>query len=265
MRKVVLAVLALALCPAWSEALEIKNVRPRFGPYGALRTDLKAQPGDIIFLSYDLEGLGVDPKSGKASYVTNLALMDAADKQLFSKDTPVDLILQLGGTRVPGDLYISTGPKQAPGKYTIRLTVTDKVSKDIKAIKYEFELVPEAFGFVGVTAPALGLPGQNYVANFGLVNMALDPKKQPSVEVKMSVLDSQGTAVARPVFISLPKDLPADIDVQKENFVPLTYPVYLNRPGQFTIEITATDGVGKKEAKVRYGLTVLDLATLSTK
>lgn len=265
MRKVVLAVALLGLCPGLCGALEIKNVRPRFGPYGALRGELKVLPGDIVFLSYDLDGLGVDPKTGKASYVSNVTLLDSSDKQLFSKDTPVDLILQLGGARVPGDLYISTGPKQAPGKYTIRLTVTDKVGKEAKAIAYPFELVPESFGFVGVTAPALGLPGQNYVANFALVNMTLDAKKQPNAEVKMSVLDMQGTAVTRPVFISLPKDLPADIDVQKENFVPLTYPVYLNRPGQFIIDIAATDNVGKKEARVRYALTVLDLNTMSTK
>jgi hypothetical protein len=261
MRKALLAMLALGLCPGLCGALEIKNVRPRYGPYGALRGDLKVIPGDIVFLSYDLEGLGVDAKTGKVSYSTNLVLLDGANKQLFSKDTPNDLIMQLGGTRVPGDLYISTGPKQPPGKYTIKLTVHDKVGKDAKAIIYPFEIIPEAFGFVGVTAPALGLPGQNYVANFALVNMSLDTKKQPSVEVKMTVFEGQ-SAVARPVFISLPKDLPQDIDVQKENIVPLTYPVYLNRPGQFTIEIAATDNVAKKEAKVRYTLTVLDLGAI---
>jgi hypothetical protein len=264
MRNVVVAALLVGLCPSLSPALEIKNVRPTFGPSGAIRGEVKALPGDFVFLSYDIEGLAVEKETGKASYVTSLELLDPTGKSLFKKDTPVDLILQLGGTRVPGDLYITTGPKQAPGKYTIKLTVTDKRAKDeSKAITYPFELIPESFGFVGILAPTLGIPGQNYVAQFNVVNMGLDSKKQPNVDIGMRVLDEQGKPVSSPVYSRLPKDIPEGIDVQKENIVPLSYPLYLNRPGRFTVEISAKDNVAKKDASVRYTLMVVDLATLS--
>jgi hypothetical protein len=265
MRNVVLAALLAGLCPSFAGALEIKNVRPTFGPTGALRGKVEAVPGDFVFLSYDIEGLNVNAKTGKVSYVTTVELLDPSNKSLFSKDTPMDLILQLGGNRIPGDLYITTGPKQTPGKYTIKLTVNDKQGKETKSVTYPFDLVPETFGFALVTAPAVGLPGQSYAASFALVHMAFDSKKMPNVEVRMSVLDDAGKPVANPVFASLPRDIPEGIDIQKENFVPLTYPVYLNRPGHFTIEITALDNVAKKQKQLRFGLTVIDVSTLSAK
>ncbi len=266
MRKVVWSALLLGLCPNLSEALEIKNVRPTFGPYGALRTDTKVLPGDTVFLSYDVEGLSVDKKTNKVNFLTTLELVDANEKSLYKKETPTEMVLQLGGDRVPGDLYINTGPKQPPGKYTIRLTILDRSAKQSKAFTYPFELLKEDFGFAGIVAPGIGLPGQNYTAQFALINIALDAKKQPKVDVAMSVKDESGNIVALPVFVNLPKDLPEDIDLQKVNFVPLTYPIYLNRPGRFTVEITAVDyNANKKRVDLRYTLTVIDLASAAGK
>src|SRR4051812_8295948 len=99
MRKIVWAALLVGLCPNSSGALEIKNVRPTFGPYGALRTDVKVLPGDVVFLSYDVDGLTVDPKTNKVSFMTTLELVDGAEKSLYKKDTPTEMILQLGGNR----------------------------------------------------------------------------------------------------------------------------------------------------------------------
>jgi hypothetical protein len=260
--------LALVLAAAWlaprpAHALEFANIRSTYGPGGATRDSVKIVPGDVVFMYYDILGLQFDAKSGKATYVTALEFIDAKGGQLLKKESPNEATAPLGGDRVPGDLHIVTGPSLAPGKYTVKLTVTDKLAKQAKSFTVPIELVGKEFGFVGVTAPSIGFPGQHYMVSFGLVNMQLDPKKQPNVEVAIKILGEGGKAVSRPAYITLPKDVPEGIDVQKENFVPLSYPFYLNRPGLFTIDITAIDKVGNRTIRLSYPLHVLDLAKIA--
>ena len=256
-----LALTALCLVTASAPALELKNVRPCYGPLGATRTDTKCMPGDSLFITYDIEGLKIDEKTGRASYNTKLELIDGTNKVAFTKDTPNDVAPQLGGTRMPGDLFVILPRSQAPGKHRVRLTVTDKLAKDSKTFDYFFDVVAPGFGFVGITAPAVGFPGQSYVASFALVDMTLDAKKQPNVDIVMRVYEQTGkNLVAPPIYSNLPKDLPEEIDLKKENFVPMQFPIYLNRTGSFIIEVMAQDKIAKKTIQLRYPLTVLDIA-----
>ena len=39
--------------------------------------------------------------------------------------------------------------------------------------------------------------------------------------------------------------------------VPMTFPLTLNRPGKFTVELTATDAVGNQTAKLTFPIKVL--------
>lgn len=258
-----LALAAFACAPGAANALELKNIRPCFGPLGATRADVQCLPGDVLFITYDIEGLKFEDKTGRANYLTILELFDNNAKQVFKKETPNEVTNQLGGNRLPGDLHVIMGRSQAPGKYHVRLTVADRLSKETKSFVYSFELKPQGFGFIGVTAPAVGFPGQQYGASFAVVDMALDAKKVPNVEVTMKILDETGQPVTTPIISKLPRDLPAEIDLAKENFVPMQFPIYLNRTGRFTIDISAVDVAGSKQASLRYPLTVLDLNALS--
>lgn len=260
-RFLVAAIVALGLFPHLATAVEIKNIRPCYAPFGATRTDLKLLPGDVLFMTYDLEGLKTDDKSGKTNYETTLELIDSKGKVLYKKPTTNEVVPQLGSGRMPGDLHVILGPAQQPGDYSIKLTVHDKIGKDAKAFTFPFTVIPQGFGFVGVTAPAIGFPGQHYVTGFGLVNLATDKKNQPSAEVNIKILDDKGAAVAPTVKIELPRDMPMDVDLGQSNFVPLQYPIYLNRPGRFTIEIQAHDKFGNKKSELRYPMTVLDVNT----
>ena len=253
------AFVALGVFPDLAAALEIKNIRPCYAPFGATRYNLKLLPGDVLFITYDLDGLATDPKSGKTNYETTLELLDANDKVLYKKPTTNEVVPQLGAGRMPGDLHVIMGAQQAPGKYSVKLTVHDKVGKEAKAFSYPFEVVPQTFGFVGVSAPAVGFPGQHYVTGFGLVNLATDAKKMPKCEINIKILDDKGNAVAQSVLIELPRDMPEGIDLGQANFVPLQYPIYLNRAGRFTIDIQAHDKFGNKKAELRYPVTVLDV------
>jgi hypothetical protein len=254
-----LALLALGLLPSLSGAVDIKNIRPCYAPFGATRYDTNCLPGDVLFLTYDIENLVLD-KNGKASYVTILELLDAQGKSIFKKETENEVVPQLGGTRMPGDLHVIMGPQQAPGKYSIKLTVHDKLGKDAKAFSYGFNVIAPQFGFVGVSAPAVGFPGQHYVTGFALVNMTLDAKNNPNAEVTIRILDDKKALVTPAVKMLLPRDMPENTDLTKANFVPLTYPVYLNRVGRYTIEVLAADKNGNKTAELRYPLTVLDVS-----
>ncbi len=260
-RLLFLSLVVLCLAAPAASALELKNVRPCFGPLGATRGEkTKCLPGDFLFITYDIEGLKLDEKTGKANYLTTLELLDDNNNVPFKKDTPSEILPQLGGNSMPGDLHIILPRTQAPGKYSVRLTVNDRIGKDVKAFVYPFEVIAPSFGFVGVTAPRVGFPGQNYVAGFALVDMALDGKKQPNVHIMMRVLDGTGkNVVTQPILSTLPKDLPEEIDLKKENFVPMQFPIYLNRTGTYLIEVIAEDKISKKSIQLRYPLTVLDV------
>lgn len=255
------ACVALLSIPGVSTALEFKNIRPCYGtPLGATRQDTKLVPGDVLFITFDIDGLMLDDKTGKANYTTTFEVLDPAKKTTVKKEMPNQPAAQLGGTRMPGVMFVETTPTMAAGKYAVRLTVTDKLAKESKSFVYDYELLPAEFGTVGVLAPGIGFPGQNYVANFALVNMGLDKKKQPLVDVMMRVLDESGTKeVAKPIYSSLPKDLPDDANLEKENFVAMQFPVYLNRVGTFVVEINAADKTSNKKLQIRYTLTVVDV------
>jgi hypothetical protein len=269
-RLLVASVLVVGLLPGMGAALEISNIKLRYGPYGATRTELplKVLPKDVLVITYDLSGLSVDAKTGKAKYITTLELLNADKKVIFSKDTTNEPILQLGGGKMPGDLFVQVGAKQAPGKYTIHLKVTDKLEKNPNKagseFNYPYEVLPDKFGLAGVSAPAIGVPGLPYAAEFALVNFTLDKKNLPKGEVNVRVLDEKGKEVDAVKHI-LPVDLPAGVDLTEANILPFRHPIYLNRPGRFTVEITAEDKLGNTKVEMRYPFTVIDINALQGK
>jgi hypothetical protein len=258
-----LALVVISFWPIRASALELKNVRPSYGPLGAYRTNKTCVPGDSIFITYDIEGLKTQAKTGRASYVTTLELIDSSNKVAFKKETPNNVNLPLGGSRMPGDLIVVLGSSQKPGKHKVRLTVKDNLAQEAKSFEYAFDVVAPDFSFVGIQAKAVGFPGESYLATFAIVDMTLNAGKQPDVDIFMRVYDAGGKTLVAPQIISnLPKDLPEEVDLKKTNFVSMQFPIYLNRTGTFIIEILAQDKLSKKNIKLRYPLTVLDVSTV---
>jgi hypothetical protein len=263
-RSVLLAILALFALAAVAPAVEIKKLRPCYHPVflSAARTSDKLLLGDVLFLTYDIDGLKIDPKTKKASFIVVEEIFDSVAKPLEApKQTPHEVFLHLGGQRMPGHYEVQMGRNQKPGNYIIRITVKDRNSNDQKSETYKFELMPPTFGIAGVIAPAVGYPGLSYATEFALIDMTLDDKKRPNVEVTMRLLDESGKPVADPVMSTLPRDLPAETNLEQENLVGMRYPLFLNRPGRFTVDIYAKDNIGKKETRLTYPLTVLDISS----
>jgi hypothetical protein len=264
MYRLLVALLAV-LVPTLTQAVEIKNVRACYGPFGAERKEPKCLPGDLLFMMYDVDDLKKD-KDGKVRYDTVLELLeyskDGKTKVIFDKKTPNEVVPLLGGTRMPGDLHVIMGANQAKGKYAVQLKVTDKVAEKGVLFRYEFDVVDPTFGFVRVAAPAIGWPGQHHVSGFSLVNLGLTAKNEPNAELTIRILDDKNTAVSTPVKMLLPRDMPEGVDLKLANFIPLSYPVYLNRPGEYTVEVVAVDNIGKKTEKLSYSLKVLDISKM---
>jgi hypothetical protein len=263
-----LVMLTLGTVPA--RALELKNMRAVYGPFGPPRANNQYLPGDLLYVTFDVADVKVSEKSGTTKYNISIeeTLVDGKGAISFKRTKANQDTLSLGGTRLPGIAEVFIGKDQPAGKYTLKVTVKDLLSKEVKDIGYPFEILPEAFGFVRLFAPVAGLTGQQYVANFAVVGMGRDAKKKPNVKIRMRVLDEGGKPThGQPVTMDIPKDLPDELASKIETipFVDLQFPLFLNRPGRFTIEVEGTDTVGKKTAKLSFPLTVLDPGSVDGK
>jgi hypothetical protein len=262
--RLVLLLAGLVALPSSAQALELKNIRPAHGPLGATRQGSKFLPGDYLFITYEIDGLKVDAKN-KASFVTLVEVFDAKKMAVFKKETANVVVPDLGGSRIAGDFHVIMGTDRPPGQYKARLTVKDVIGNDIKSFEHPFELLPKDFGIVGVMAPAVAFPAQPYMLQYNIVELALDAAQKPNAKREIKILDETGKLVATPVVHNYPADLPEGIDLKKSNFIPVDFPLFPNRPGRFTIEVTVVDNLSKRNASVRYPLTVLDIGAIAGK
>jgi hypothetical protein len=261
----------LGSLPNQASSLQLNNVRVTTGPFGSTRADGTPDmlPGDVFYVNYDIENLAMDATTGQVQYSMTFELTNAAGKSIF-KDGPRDgkATLSLGGGRMPAFAHSEIGKDTEPGDYTLKISVTDlgnkakptqSIEKKFKVKKPEFGIVRPHLTFVGnkeafLVAP-IGAVGQTLVANCVLANVGKDPTtKQPNVEVAIHILDGAGKETIKPAAQTFDKGVPADQD-----WIDISFPVDLNRPGKFTIEVEATDKVSKKKDKVSFPITVYEL------
>jgi hypothetical protein len=259
-----LALAALATAPAQGGELKLTNVRMTVGELGPPRPSAKLLPGDVLFIAYDITGLAIDP-DGTAKYQMAMEVQDAAGKAIFKQD-PRDLadFVPLRGNSVPARAFITIGLDQDPGAYTCRITVTDPKTKRADALAVKFEVQKRDFGIVAVytthdergafPAPTTGVVGQTVFLQFSVATFARDPKtKQPNVEFEFQVLDEKGQPT-----LGKPRGHVQDSGVdEKEGAFAMRFPVFMSRPGKFTVRVTATDKVGNKKAAYDLPVTIL--------
>jgi hypothetical protein len=261
---------ALAMTPAQAGGLNLTNPRITYGELGSPRPDNKLLPGDIFFLSFDIEGIKVS-ETGRVKYGMAMEVTDATGKSIF-KQMPVerDDFLPLGGTKLPARAFVSVGAEQPPGTYTCKVTVTDQADKAkpvSKSLEQKFEVLPKAFGIVMVytasdpkgeiPAPLVGVAGQALFVHFAVVEFQRDGKtKQPNITIEMVVYDqSRQPTLPKPTVKQVPDEADGKVD-EKASGVPMRFLVPMNREGGFLIELKATDNISKKTAKVYLPLRV---------
>jgi hypothetical protein len=258
----VLALLAAApLAPSQPAALDLSGAHLTHGILGPVRADRQVYPGDSLFVAFDIVGLTVDP-AGKASYAIELELTDAAGKPVF-KPNPRDQesILALGGNRLPAFARFDLSQDQKPGDYTLKVTVTDKPSKQPKSFSEKFTVLPRGFALVAVSISAdpegavpAGLLGTGQVVyvNAAIINFVRGTNQQPKVSVSLAITEAGKPTLAQPFSGTFDSGVPANAGA-----LPAQFALSLNRPGKFTLEVKATDEVAKKTATLTFEITVL--------
>jgi hypothetical protein len=262
---------ALGLTPGQSNQLSFHNVRSVLLLFGPERQTNKFLPGDVFMLVFDIEGLKADG-NGKMLYRLARQVTDSKGKLVWGeepqdREAPGGVFVYLGGNRVPSTAPVEIRMDQPPGEYTLTVTVTDRVSKASKKLDAKFEVLPKGFGIVQlVTAITYAFPpntivvspsgvvGEYRILDAAIVGFERDSvKKQPSVVVEMRILDESGKQVSKPASQEFNQDVPETLTL-----LPVQFPLFLNRPGNFTVELQATDRINKKTAKVSFPLTSVE-------
>lgn len=256
---------ATTLAPAQpAGGLQLTNVRMTIGELGPTRPNQKLLPGDVLFIGYDIDGLTIEP-DGTAKYMMSMEVQDGQNRPIFKQD-PKELtdFVPLRGTRLPARAFITIGLDQDAGAYSCKINVTDPKTKATNSLVTKFEVTKREFGIVAVytthdergafSAPTTGTVGQTIFIQFSIATFLRDPKtKQPNVEFEFQVLDEKGQPT-----LGTPKKHIQDSGVdEKEGAFAMRFPLFMSRPGKFTVRITATDKVANKKSSYDLPVTVL--------
>jgi len=259
-----LALTTLLSAPAQPTKLELTNVRTTHGVLGQERKKDELMPGDVLVVAFDIEGLRVRD-DGRVLYAMGMELTKKDKKEPEFKREPQDLEAynSLGGSTLPAFALSILSLDSAPGQYTLKVTVKDRLAKTETVLEKRFQVVPIRFGFVqvrftsgnGDPMPAVAVPGQRIYLHSALVGFELDKKdKLPNVTFEMVVLGESGKP-------TVPKPFKGDLkpDLKGVNLMPFRpIPLELNRPGKFMVVLRATDNVTGRTTTETLSLTVVN-------
>lgn len=252
---------ALTVTPGQAE-LSLTHVRSTYGLLGPQRASDSLVPGDILFTCFDIEGIAVDGQ-GMVRYSTALEVSDAGGKVLFKRaPEKSDTKASLGGNRVPAYAQISVGLDTPAGEYGYKIIVKDLVSGREASISRKARVLAKQFALVRTSVsvdldgeyPAVVLGcGQGIWVHCTAVGFERDrSSKQPNVVFAIRVLDERGQPIEdKPTTNTMNKDVS-----EKAPSIPMAFSLTLNRPGKFTVELTASDEVSGKKTKTSFPITV---------
>lgn len=259
---------SLALAPGQAGELKLSNPRATYGVLGAIRKDSNILPGDVFFLTFDIENLKMD-EEGKITYSMGMELINPKGETEYKRDPQERPALYnvLGGVRIPAFAHAETSADTAAGEYTLKVTVLDRGVKPAKTatLSQKFTVTKKGFGLVKLTtsydkdgilsAPFGGMAGQSLFCNFWIVGFERDAKKQPNITFEMKITDENDKP-------TLPKAMVGEINKGVSDdwqLIPMNFILPLNRPGKFTVHLKATDLVTKKNTELKFPITVVEL------
>lgn len=271
-----MATIALALLagtPAQpAGGLKLTNVRMTVGELGPTRPAAPLLPGDVLFIAYDVDGITIDGE-GVAKYAMTMEVVNSAGARILppppEKVEPRELseFLPLRGNKMPARAFITVGLDQPAGTYTCKMTVADLKTKATADLSVKFEVAKKDFGVVAVhtthdvrgeiSAPTSGQVGQTIFAQFSIASFERDPKtKQPDVEIVCQLFDETGKPILETPRKHI-QDAKAPQPVKDaDGAFALQFPLFMSRPGKYTVEIRATDRVSKKTSSYKLPVTV---------
>jgi hypothetical protein len=253
---------ALAATPAQSD-LSLTHVRSTRGLLGPERKADEIAPGDEYFLCFDIEGITVED-AGKVRYSLEIEARDSRGKIVFRQEPKAnEATVSLGGTSVPAYARLSIGLDTPEGDYQLKVTIKDSATGKQQSLTRSLKILPRNFALVRGTISvdteaeypaAVLLCGQGVWVHCNAVEFTRKgPTEQPDIDFEIRILDNDGKSISsKPIVQKVNKDVPSN----RKN-VPLGFPLSLNRAGKFTVEVTASDQLSGKKAKLSMPLTVL--------
>ncbi|MFL5342461.1 MAG: hypothetical protein ACJ8F7_20135 [Gemmataceae bacterium] len=250
-----LTAVLLAAClaaPAFGK-VEISDVKPMHGPLGPERRSFTVAPGEELFVTYTVTGVGTDAK-GNINIERTLYLLTPAGETAAEETAPTQGVIPLAGAAVAAFDRITFGLDIKPGDHKLKITINDKVRRESASFTRVVKVSPPGLNPVRlrfaydekgeVPAPAGGLAGQKLYMRVLLVGF---DKSQDKIQVTMTaqLLDDQGRETMPVPFQAALNITGADkvagvVDVTfNANFA-------LNRPGRFTLRLTFVDQISKK-------------------
>jgi hypothetical protein len=257
----------LTMAPAQAGEPEIKNSQFTYGILGQVRKDDKFLPGDTVFLTFETDGMKVRD-DGRVLYSQVMEVYKKGQtKPVLRRELDSETTNVLGkGTFRAWAIWQVPRDTDSPGEYTLKLTLKDRATGKSATHSKKFEVKKTELGFVQLRllapqrdempVPPVCVAGQKILLHHWLVGFQSDPKeKQVSVAITIRVLDESGQP-------TLVKPFKGDVKGDEKDapgiMVLLPYPMDLNRPGKFKIELSAVCNVSGKKAKETLDLTVLD-------
>jgi hypothetical protein len=259
-----LAFAALSAVPAQGGQLKLNNPRITIGELGPTRSSVKFLPGDILFFGYDISGLSIEA-DGTAKFKMEMKVVDKAGKAIFKQDArELSPFTPLRGNALPARAYLILGLDMEAGNYVLEITVEDPATKAKDTASVKFEVTKREFGVVNVytsydergaiSAPTSGFVGQTLYVQTTAVTFERDPTtKQPKIEFQYQFLDEKGNATLKEPFKRI---VDGGVD-EKEGLISTRIPLFMNRPGKYTVQITALDKIGNKKSTYDLPVTIL--------
>jgi hypothetical protein len=242
--------------------LSLTHVRSTHGLLGPQRDSDTLNPGDMLFVCFDIEGITAD-EDGKVRYSTAIEISNAGGKVLFKQQPQsAETQVSLGGNRVAAYAYFSVGVDAPAGEYGFKIVVKDLASGKEKSVSRTVKVLPKDFALVRAAissdvdgrypSAVLGC-GQGVWVHCSAVGFERDRNdKQPHVVFEIRVRDQDGKPVChKPTTNVVNKDVS-----EKQSGLPMAFPLSLNRPGKFTVELLASDRISGKKAKISFPISV---------
>lgn len=259
------SVLVLAFLGGDGAGPEIVNPRATYGHLGAPRPKgAGILPGDIAHFSFEIKNLKADA-NGQVSYSIAIVISDEKGK-VFFEQKPYNSFAHtyFGGNLLPAAANVHVPLDTKASSMSYKVTVTDRTTGKSTTLNGKGKVLPADFGlvlvgtFADVEARApiapVGVVGSHLHLGFGVVGFDRGGKdKQPEIKVALRILDEKGQpTAAQPLSGLVNKDIAADVRV-----VPLTFGLTLDRPGRYTLELTAHDQISGKTSTVSLPVRIL--------
>ena len=243
---------------------EIVNPRATYGHLGAPRPKGAGfLPGDTAHFSFEIKNLKADA-NGQVSYSIAIVISDENGK-VFFEQKPYNSFAHtyFGGNLLPAAAHVHVPLGTKASAMSWKVTVTDRTTGKSTTLNGKGKVLPADFGLVHVgtfadieaKAPIapVGVVGSHLHLGFGVVGFDRGKDMQPAIKVQLQIRDEKGQLTsAQPLSGLVNKDIAADV-----KFVPMTFGLTLDRPGRYTIELSAHDQISGKTSTVNLPVRIL--------